>query len=667
MEACTLDLYTKNIFRVTGLPVDATSKEVSRQVQKLQMLEQVGGGAAGNKPAFGLKTPPSNDEIRDALSRMKEPEHRLIDEFFWFWPEEFGKSKEDPAIQAVLTGDRETAVQLWKDREKAGSHVAEHNMAVLYHMYAVSWSIHHIGNEIDEDREEQIKSCWRKAFDRWEPMIDNDDLWDMLKERVRSLDDDVLTTGFVRRMHRQLPEALDRVNAEAALKLAEQDRIDWAKFHVDFMRETHQGLDDVDSTSEMVLEPTKKRVEQHLDSFAKQVEKSPKRGADLANELLDHCRPMMNLFDLFHGEDAHQRNDLFDNVAETVLQMVISHQKATGDNVAFAELAKRALEFATGPNIRERIIENISTAEGNLKWQIMEPIFDILKGVIEGSHSPSQKLIRFQKLIMPKVPGIASELGAESTTYGEMMDTLANALRGISVDAYNNGEDTKTAEAAIQLALRLVVSKDVKKRILGDLETIQESTGTATCFYCGEKPGVPAKAIKQPMYKITEKTAAGVRYAKNTIAVPCCLDCSNSHKKHWRAAGLGAAVGFLTGLFITPWGTVIGAGLLVLSLGGWMAYKLFNSSGDGSQVGCIISFITIGGAFACGNLAELQIGSNVFLNMLGGAMIAAFVTYLIAKKLMYEASPEVLAVKYDRVVKLGQNGWKIGEKPEGYS
>jgi ElaB/YqjD/DUF883 family membrane-anchored ribosome-binding protein len=299
---------------------------------------------------------------------------------------------------------------------------------------------------------------------------------------------------------------------------------------------------------------------------------------------------------------------------------------------------------------------------------MMEPLFEILKDIVEGSHSPSQKLIRFQKLIMPKIPGIASELGAESTTYGEMMDTLANALRGISVDAYNNGEDTKTAEAAIQLALRLVVSKDVKKRILGDLETIQESTGTATCFFCKSIPGVPKKAIKQPMYKITERTLTGVRYSTNTISVPCCAHCSNSHKKHWIATGYGAAIGLLAGLFIAPWGAVAGAILLVLSLGGCFARVAFtDTSEDNTGCGVGIILLAIGGAVACANLADEELGRNPIFNMLGGAILVAFVTYWIAKKLMHEASPKVLSVKYDRIIKLGQDGWKLGEKPEGYS
>ena len=479
LEACTLDLYKKNIFRVTGLPVDATSKEVSRQVQKLQMLAEMGGGAADSRPAFSLAGVPTSEEIRDALSRMKEPEQRLIDEFFWFWPEEFGKSKEDPAIQAMLAGDTNGAYQLWEDREMAGSHVAQHNLAIMYHMYAVDWTNYHIYDTIDDAQDIDIQRNWRKSFERWEPMVDSDALWDMLKERVRSLDDEALTTGFVRRMLKQLPEALDRVNAEAALKLAEQGRMDGAKFHVDFMRETHPGLDDVDNTSEMVLDPTKRRVEQQLESFANQVNKYPQRGADLARELLNHCRPMMKLFDLFHGADAHQRNDLFDHVAETVLQMVVSHQKSTGDNESFVHLLKKSLELASGASIRERIMKNISIGEGNILQKIelqqLEAFVLELKSIEEHQGGPWMKYVQMIDRVMPQLPNITSTLSDNPEHCANLRDSVAIILRNISLDSFNNTDDIVLAKAAIKLALQIADSGELKTRLEGDKQQLERN------------------------------------------------------------------------------------------------------------------------------------------------------------------------------------------------
>ncbi len=424
-------------------------------------------------------------------------------------------------------------------REKQGSHVAQHNMAIMYHMYAVDWTNYHVSADLDPGLDEQIKGYWRKSFERWEPLIESDELWDMLKERVRSLNDEALTTGFVRRMLKQLPVALDRVNAEAALNLAEQGRIDWARFHVDFMRETHPGLDDVDGTAEIVLGPSKRRVDQYLESFESEAEKTPQRGADLAIQLLDRCRPMMDLFDLFHGAEAHQRNDLFDKVAETVLEMVVGHQKTTSDNKTFVDLLQKALQFASGSSLRERILKNIAIGEGNLKFVLLEPLFAQLKSLQGGKQTPEKKLKSFQESILPKIPDFASKVGSDSSAYASLMNTLALALREISIDAHNETKDLKTAEAAIKIAYGLAVDKDVKTRIAGDLEAIQKSTGTATCFFCGSNHGDPKRSIKIPMHKITERMHNGVKYASNTISVPRCGQCYGDQNKHWRVMWWG--------------------------------------------------------------------------------------------------------------------------------
>jgi hypothetical protein len=468
-EACTLELYKKNIFRITGLPVDATAKEIARQAQKLQMLEEMGGGAAGQPPAFAPAVAPTSDEIRSALSRMRESQHRIVDEFFWYWPEEFGASKNDPAIQAMMSGDTDGAVNHWRRREKEGSLVAKHNMAVMYHMYAVDWSLHQISYEIEPNEEKSIKIYWRKAFERWEALADSDEIRDILKQRILSLNDEALTTGFVRRFLAQLPQAFDQVNAEAALKLAEQNRMDWARFHVDFMRETHQGLDDVDATAEMILAPTKARVEQHLNSFENKSEKEPHKGVELAQQLLDLCRPMMNLFDLFHGSDAHQRNDLFDRVAEMILNMSVGHQRATNDNETFLAALNNALNFATSPTLRERIIKNIAIAEGNIQEKAIVPIFKRLTSISESQVDPKTKLSAINQTVLPLLPDVATKLFDSPDVLNQVHDSIAIVLRNISIDANNSSRDTATAQAAILLAQKLAKKPELKERIKQDL------------------------------------------------------------------------------------------------------------------------------------------------------------------------------------------------------
>lgn len=551
MEACTLSLYEKNIFRITGLPVDATAKEVARQVQKLQMLEEMGGSAPA-QACFPLNPPPSTDQIRAALARMREPEHRLVDEFFWYWPEKFGDSKNDPAIQALLAGDGQKAVDIWVERENEGSVTAIHNLAVMFHMFAVDWTNHHVASEtavnrevsedspwappakrvaiLDSGRDEKIKGYWKDAFDRWERLADSDDVWDVMKGRVRSLEDEALTIGFVRRMRSLLPQAFDRINAEAALKFADHGRMDWAQFHVDFMRSTHQGLDDVDSTAELVLAPTKKRVEQRLRSAQNQAERHPEKGTQAALDLMAHCKPLMSLFDLFHGAESHQRADLFDEVAKTVIDAVVSYQRATNDNKAFVEILQQALEFATGSQIRERLIKNIAIGEGNLAAQQLEPFFRNMRAITEGKGSPSEKLQQLRVKILPQLPALATNFGASGHAHGQLMDTISIALRGISIDAHNTGGDFKTAEEAIQLALKLVVDSDLKRRIQEDMAVLASNKKLALCFFCGSQPATKDAVFQLPMYGEVNRYLGGVQFRKGSVPISRCNDCKSKQE-----------------------------------------------------------------------------------------------------------------------------------------
>jgi hypothetical protein len=42
IDAATKDLFRKNAFRITGLSVDATTREVARHADKLKMLAELG-------------------------------------------------------------------------------------------------------------------------------------------------------------------------------------------------------------------------------------------------------------------------------------------------------------------------------------------------------------------------------------------------------------------------------------------------------------------------------------------------------------------------------------------------------------------------------------------------------------------------------------------------
>src|SRR5438876_12431322 len=85
LDLATKDLFHKNAFWITGLPVDAKPRDLAKHAEKLKVLAELGQGPQP-RAAFLLDPATTSDDIRDAIQRLKDPEKRLIDEFFWFWP-----------------------------------------------------------------------------------------------------------------------------------------------------------------------------------------------------------------------------------------------------------------------------------------------------------------------------------------------------------------------------------------------------------------------------------------------------------------------------------------------------------------------------------------------------------------------------------------------------
>lgn len=454
-------LYVDNSFRITGLRVDATPRQITRKADELKYLEELGQGAKAHTSAFALNPPPTVEKIREAIARLKDPEKRLIDEFFWFWPEQFGKESTDRALSALDRGDQNEACELWVERgaEPTTGFVARHNLAILYHLVALDWTNYHLAAEVDEERQGKIKWFWTESSKFWKDVAADDRVWDHVKSRIRSLEDARLTTGFARRMEASLPRALGAVNAAVALKFAETGRIEWARAHIRLMG--NGNSEDSEKTAEAVLSPVKERLKNHITEAKKTVEKDAKRGNAAARQLIEQVRPQLFLFDLFKSPntDNHQRNDLLDEVATTCINSLVGYVNATNDDNAFVETLRATLVFAVSADVKQRIERNIEAGERGLRDKLLAPFVKRLETVT----APPAKLALVHQELMPQLADQTRQRDG-----GLFADGIAEILRQISLQAYNEHADLETALAATSLAIKICKDPALQKRLLDD-------------------------------------------------------------------------------------------------------------------------------------------------------------------------------------------------------
>ncbi len=126
-QCATLEGLRQNPFRIFGLRVDLTGKELAEAIKDLGIQMEFG---AELPHAFALGTTGAG-MLAQANQRLRDPVQRLCDECFWFWPMDLGA--QDVALDLVAAGDKAGAKAAW--REFLGhpdwGPIAAHNLAIL--------------------------------------------------------------------------------------------------------------------------------------------------------------------------------------------------------------------------------------------------------------------------------------------------------------------------------------------------------------------------------------------------------------------------------------------------------------------------------------------------------------------------------------------------------
>ena len=378
LTACTPLVYFHDAFRITGLPVDASTRDIKRRVDDLKAAAEMGDDDDEHTHAFALNPPPEVDHIREAAQRLHDPERRIIEEFFWFWPQESGQSGSDRALTALRNGDKDTAFKVWsaatQDDEETPSISAKHNLAVMYHMVALDSEILALKGDFSADQITTVSKYWATCLKWWGELADSETFWSLVAERIRMLDDHRLTTGFVRRMRGTLPNALQQVNAMLALQFAEKGKYDHAKRHIAYMNQVHQSSDDVDRVISDILKPLETRVNGAVEQAVAKSKRDATNGAATAKELLDATKQPLAVIRSLLDEGHTIRSYLFELVYDACSTCLIAYGNKTEDWATCIALLKITEPLAVTDEARNKIRTNIAQAEENHRQKTLHEL-----------------------------------------------------------------------------------------------------------------------------------------------------------------------------------------------------------------------------------------------------------------------------------------------------
>lgn len=356
LEEITPDLYRKNGFRVCGLPADASASQIARRIEKIQLMQKYGGAAipralADHGPALDAEA------ARAAAQRLGDPERRLIDELFWFWPVETGPGAD--VMELLEKGDARGAEAAWTKTRGAA---ALHNRAVLAHAQALDRE--GPGPLSTEDARTR-EAAWQTAMRCWKELAKSDEFWAAVLERIYRLDDPRLTPALQQALRKGLPRALVAINASLAAKAATEDRAADVARQLQVLAESGFDAAVIEQALNQAAEPARGRVKLLCAQAKKDVEKDVKQGAVLSRRLQEQTAAPLRALGLLLKPGNAILEAAHDEVALAMLICQVSYGNQTKDWQTCCALLEAALPLARSASARARIEENLRIVKEN--------------------------------------------------------------------------------------------------------------------------------------------------------------------------------------------------------------------------------------------------------------------------------------------------------------
>lgn len=365
------DIYRINAFRVTGLPVDSGSMDISRQFDKIKMARQFGVSVGLNLGILPLDPQPNDDDLRNAMQRMHDPERRLVDELFWFWPQQLGKGKDDEILKTLANGEIEKALELWLEHESyTDSNVSMHNNAVLYHTRALDLELLGKSGLLSNEQLMERDVCWVEALLRWRALINYEYFWDRLKSRVHDYGDPRLTSDIIQRLREYLPTALLIINARLAASATESGCLQDAERHLLIIRESGFVEKASFKAIKCAVEPYVSRIRILSKTTEEELSSKPLEALTTIRTYFDNVRPLLNVVECLLEKNDSVYEGIHDEIVKCAMGAIFANANTVKDWKACLELIEEISVYGVSSATKDRLGELKQILQGNLDYKI---------------------------------------------------------------------------------------------------------------------------------------------------------------------------------------------------------------------------------------------------------------------------------------------------------
>lgn len=463
----TVDLYRRNAFRLSGLPVDASLRQIRRKTGEIEAAERLGDdGLIKNDHLFALKPPPSAETIRTALQQLRDPNQRLLDEWFWLWP--------IPGVE--LDGAKPAdAGRAWGERAgigRADASTALHNLAITAHLSVLE----------SGDNPRSIETTWRGVYRRWRKVIDNERCWEWLEQRVAAIADPQLKAGAVAELRRELPSLLLEIHAGLAASL-----VGWptrTKMHVNAMRDSGFDRELVDRALLGAVQGQVSRLRTLADR-ARDAVQAREPWEDVVGSITEESAADRKTLGLIVGLDHPVVAGVTDRLAGSLRECVIA-----GVNRSGADGLNQPEDYAHAVQGLDKA--RVIARDGHVSQQIKADMVTLLTNqVVVTCNAALEKVKQARTYTLDAERRVVKDTSApmqrlrklDRAAHDSLCDEVAGTSFVMLIEYVNHhgpkGTDVSGALPGLRKALELAKNPELAGRIRKAISDIEQITRTA--------------------------------------------------------------------------------------------------------------------------------------------------------------------------------------------
>jgi curved DNA-binding protein CbpA len=239
----TSALYAENPFRVLGLPVTASERDIRRRAQERLLQAEL-------RALDRLEV----ERVRTAEKALDDPRERLRHEIL---------AVHLTPLPTDLDFSDELAVAMAEasllPRAEAGDDEGIHDLAVIRHAAAIA-----CGPE-NADR-------WTDALESWSEVMECEAFWKRMDLRAEALADPRATNGAVDSLRRALPSLLLRPSAEVASDWFDEGQLDLAGDHLRVILDSQLSAAAINEARALATERARTRVKDTMKAIRDRID-----------------------------------------------------------------------------------------------------------------------------------------------------------------------------------------------------------------------------------------------------------------------------------------------------------------------------------------------------------------------------------------------------------